>query len=315
MMIRDVREIGKLAALTLFAWSLPPRLWRKAAIATSAIGKPDGCWPAYRRVLGHQYSAADIAEISNRRRAYMRELKFQILGLNGPWRSWRPNIRLKGATHLRKALARRRGVILWVTECAFSTLIVKMALHAAGHQACQLSRPGHGFSPTAFAARYLNPLWTRIEDRFIAERILITELTSADAMAVMRERLNANQVVIITVGWQAHRLADVPFFNDRVRLPTGPIRLARATGASLLPVFTVANDDGGFEVSIEKPLYPARGGASDECIAAAYAKRLEPFLLNHPDQWKGWHSLMCQHGWNGAKDLKVADEMKRTPDH
>ena len=46
-----------------------------------------------------------------------------------------------------------------------------------------------------------------------------------------------------------------------------------------------------FEVSIEEPLYPSSNPATIEDIAAAYAKRLEPFVLKHPDQWTGWDWL------------------------
>jgi lauroyl/myristoyl acyltransferase len=285
MAIRDAQEIVKLAAFTLIAWLLPPRLWRKAAAATCKIGKDDNWNSAWRNILGNKYSDAHIARISARHHAYIRELKLQILGLNGPWRSWRPDIWLHGMPHLQNALARERGAILWVVETAFSTLIAKMALHDAGIHCCQLSRPGHGFSPSDFCARYLNPLWQRTEDRFTAERVLIKGETAAEALAVLRARLAANGVVNITLVPQAHRFAHVPFFRTRLRLPTGPIRLARTTGAPLLPVFTVARDDGGYDVSIDAPL-PA--GVSDERVAAALAKRLEPFVAAHPDQWAGW---------------------------
>jgi lauroyl/myristoyl acyltransferase len=292
MINRNVLDIGKVVALTLIAWLLPPRFWRKAAMATCSIGHTDRCWPAYRFILAHKYSESEIAGISTRRRVYLRELKLQILGLNGPWRSWRPDIRLIGTAHLRKALEGGHGAILWVTETAFSTLIVKMALHNAGYEACQLSRPGHGFSTSSFGVRYLNPLWTRVENRFIAERILIIGEYATEAMAVLRARIASNRIVIITVAPQAHKFAEVPFLRTHIRLPTGPVRLARTTDAVLLPVFAVAKENGGFEVSIQEPLHPTGGEAGDESIATAYAKRLEPFVLEYPDQWNGWHWLM-----------------------
>ncbi len=259
-------------------------------MVTRSIGRTDRCWPAYKNILAHKYSESEIADISARRRGYVRELSLQILGQNGPWRSWRPDIRLNGIAHLRKAIEGGHGAILWVTETAFSALIVKMALHNAGYQAIQLSRPGHGFSSSRFGVRFLNPLWIEVENRFIAERVLIIGETASEALAVLRARLAANRIVVITVGTQAHKLAQVPFFQAQLRLPTGPIRLARTTGAVILPIFAFAKDNGGFEVSIEEPL-PTCGQASDESIAAAYAKRMEPFVLENPDQWRGWNWL------------------------
>jgi lauroyl/myristoyl acyltransferase len=291
MTLRDIRDMGKIAALAMIAWLLPPRYWRNAAIATSVVGGDDFAAEAYRNNLAPAFSAADIAAIRRRRRVNTRELNFQIIGMTGPWRSWRPDIRLIGANHLQKSLDNGHGAILWMTETSFATLIAKMALHDAGYRACQLSRPKHGFSMSDFGVRYLNPIWVGAEDRFIAERIVIRGKTAADALTVVRARLAANQPVIFAVVPQAHKLVFVPFLRSRLPLPTGPMRLARTTGAALLPVFTVANDSGGFEVSIHEPLYPAAGETDDESIATAYAKQLEAFVLKYPDQWNGWHWL------------------------
>jgi Bacterial lipid A biosynthesis acyltransferase len=291
MTFRDVLHLGKLLPLALIAWLLPPRFWRRVASATGRIGQRDRCWPVYEDILAHKYSRSEIADISVRRRSFTREMKLQIFGLNGPWRSWRPDVRLNGEAHLRGALASGHGTILWVVETAFSTLVVKMALYNRGLPPCQLSRPGHGFSNSSFGIRFLNPIWTGVEDRFIAERILIASEYATDALATLRARLAENRIVNITFVPQAHKFAEVPFFHGQLQLPTGPIRLALATGAALLPVFAFATDNGGFEVSIEEPLYPGSEPASVENIAAAFAKRLEPFVLEHPDQWNGWDWL------------------------
>ena len=288
MTIRDVRDVVRLAALASIACLLPPRFWRKAAFAICYIGRSRHYSPAHQKILERKYSKSEIADISARHRAYLKELKLQILGLNGPWRSWHPDVHLNGAVHLREALERGHGAILWVTATAFSTLVAKMALHDAGYHACQLSRPVHGFSSSKFGVRFLNPLWTRVEDRFIAERVLIFGEYAAEALKTLRARLSANKIVIITVGAEAHKFSQVPFFDTKLGLPTGPIRLARTTGAAILPVFSIAKDNGGYEVSIQEPLQPAGAESDDESVAAAYAKRLEPFVLEYPDQWNGW---------------------------
>ena len=291
MTIRDLLQLGKIIALTLIAWCVPPRFWRNAAATTGRFGGVDRCWPVYEQILGQKFSRSEIVAISARRHIYRRELKLQILGLNGPWRRWRPDIRLNGEVHLRIALERAHGAILWVLETSFSTLIVKMALHNAGYSTVQLSRAGHGFSNTFFGIRFLNKIWTRVENRFIAERVVIVGENANEAMRLLRTRLAKNGIVIITVASSAHKFASVPFFNKQLELPTGPIRLALATGATLLPVFAVTEANGEFEVSIEEPLYPSSNPATIEDIAAAYAKRLEPFVLKHPDQWTGWDWL------------------------
>jgi len=288
----DIFNICKILLLALVSWTLPPRLWRAVAVATSIAGRDDQSGDAYRDNLGASPSQA--AAISRRRRAYTRELNLQIVGLTGPWRAWRPHTRLIGAEYLRTALDTGHGAILWMTETSFGTLVAKMILADAGIRAVQLSRPQHGFSTTEFGMRYLNPIWTAVEDRFIAERVAINGQYATDALTVLRARLATNHVIIVAVAPQAHRLALMPFLQSRLPIPTGPIRLARETGAALLPAFTLANDSGGFELSIHAPLSPGVAEIDDESIALAYVRQLESFALNHPDQWTGWHWLTPQ---------------------
>jgi hypothetical protein len=174
MNLRNLQEIARVSALTMAAWSLPPVLWRRAAMITCKVGHADRDYDVYQKLLGPSYSAAEILQISHKRRALARETKLQILGLNGPWRSWFPGIRLNGKENLAIAREKGKGAILWVTETAYNDLIAKMALHRFGYRAVQLSRPDHGFSGSSFGMRYLNPLWARVENRFIEERIMIT---------------------------------------------------------------------------------------------------------------------------------------------
>jgi predicted LPLAT superfamily acyltransferase len=289
---RDILQLGKILVFAAIAWCTPPRFWRKIAATTARIGQKDRCRPHYNAILAQRYSPAEIAIFGQRRRAYSRELKMQILGLSGPWKAWRPQIQLDGEINLRQGLEAGRGIILWVVESSFSTLIVKMALYGGGYHASQLSRPGHGFNLSfSFGARYVNPIWVSVEDQFIAERVLITDDTAAETLAVLRSRLSANGIVIITLAPLAHKFVDAPFFGGQIQLPTGPIRLAATTGAVLLPVFAWTEHEDRFVVSIEEPVNPAAKVSEIADIAAAYAKRLEPFVLAHPDQWSGWDWL------------------------
>lgn len=291
MTLNDLFLCGKIFLLAMTAWCAPPKYWRTVAQMTQRRAPRDHCWPLYSAILGQTRPKADIVSISKRRNGYTRELKLQILGLNGPWRSWRPDVRLTGVSNLEEALGRGRGAILWVLETSFSTLMVKMALDRAGYRAHQLSRPGHGFSASPFGIRWLNPLWTRVEDRFIAERVLITGETAAEALTALRARLRDNGVIIITVAPLAHKFVAVPFFNDQLELPAGPIQLALTSEAVLLPVFAFTKPNGTFEVSIDHPIGPATGNLTVTDVAVDYARRLEQFVLEHPDQWSGWDWL------------------------
>jgi lauroyl/myristoyl acyltransferase len=167
-----------------------------------------------------------------------------------------------------------------------------MALSSTGYRASQLTRPGHGFSDSPFGIRYLNPLWTNVEDRFIDERVTIQGDNAASALAILRARLAANRVVIITVYSMAHKFVEVPFFHHSIRLPTGPMRLMRETGAPLLPACVFANDDGHFDVTIESALPSSDKQGAFDSTARPYAKLLESYVRKYPEQWGGWEYFL-----------------------
>jgi lauroyl/myristoyl acyltransferase len=303
----DFGQIGKLAVLSMIAWSTPPRYWRAAAVASCRMGQTDHCESLYQRVLGPEYSNKAVATLGIARRVCRREATLQILGLNGPWHAWRPNVRLHGEAHLKQALDVGRGVVLWVTESAHHSLIVKVALYQAGYQVCHLSRPTHGFSATRFGIRYLNPFCTRVEDRFLGERVLILGDNTGSAMTTLRARIAANRVVTIVVRPEARRFAEVPFLCHRIRVPTGPIRLAQDTGAALLPVFAFASADGHFEVTIQEALQPLDEKETSDAVAAAYVRRLEPYVRAYPEQWTGWDWIGDSSFVSNGQDGFVAD--------
>jgi predicted LPLAT superfamily acyltransferase len=290
----DLLQVGKIAAFTTVAWLTPPRLWRKAAAATAHFGTYGADLSVYQRIFGPTFDKNAASLLNYRRRICRYEARLQILGLKGIWRSWWPDIRLHGDAELRKALNNGRGAILWVTESAYSALILKMALNSAGYRASQLTRPGHGFSNSPFGIRFLNPLWTNVEDRFIDERVAIQGDNAASALAILRARLAANRVVNIAVYTKARKFVEVPFFHHSIQLPTGPIRLMRETGAPLLPAFVFASDK-HFDVTIESALPPSDKRGAFDSTATAYAKLLESYVRKYPEQWMGWDYIFDLH--------------------
>jgi lauroyl/myristoyl acyltransferase len=225
-------------------------------------------------------------------RSRMLEGQLQILALHRPGRRWHPAIRLHGLANLEAALARRSGAILWVSDFIYGTLVTKMAFHRAGFPLIQLSRPTHGFSNTPFGMRILNPRWMKIENRFLAERLIIPGEDASAALAVLRTRLAANAVVSILVTDTARRTYDARFGGGTLRVATGPLHLSRTTGAPALPVFTLRGEDGVYDVWVGRPLdvddssEPNYGAAIRDYVAG-----LEPHVRAHPDQWNGWVSL------------------------
>jgi lauroyl/myristoyl acyltransferase len=206
-----------------------------------------------------------------------------------PWRHEVP-VRVDGLAHLRLALEAGAGAILWVGRFTWAPIITKMGLHRAGFPVTHLSRPGHGFGTSDFAVRRLNPVWHRIETRFLRERVVLEPGAETGALRVLRRRLAENGVVSITVGDEAVRTVGISVLGLPLRLATGPMHLAMSSRAPLIPVFTVRDRAGAFVVTLEAPLHVAADGdrdARERDVAGQYARRLEPWVVGYPGQWFG----------------------------
>ena len=221
----------------------------------------------------------------------------QILALHRPGQRWRPEIRWHGFANVDAALALGSGAILWVSDFVYSSLITKMAFDQAGVAVSHLSRPNHGFSISPFGIRFLNPLWASIEDRFIAERVLIVDCDAREALKTLRTRLASNHVVSVTVSDTARRRLKVSFFRGAICIATGPPHLSRASRAPLLPVFTLRAEDGVYDVIVSPALDVDHVGEADYATSIrAYVTMLEARVLTNPDQWNGWFTMKLLAG-------------------
>jgi lauroyl/myristoyl acyltransferase len=209
------------------------------------------------------------------------------------YRGFHPRIHVIGREHIDTALERGRGTILWAGDFVSAPLVEPMALHQVGVPLYHLSNWYHGITNTRFAIRWLNPLITTAENRYLAERIVRTP-GSFSALVTLQERLEENRVV----GMRAigaiegpSRVLDLPFLDGRIAIATGAVELAMITGAEVLPMFAVCNDAGEYEVHVEASIPIRIGGDRKKAVADAAAEfvaRLEPYVMSYPGQWIGW---------------------------
>jgi len=266
----------RVGAAFLVSWFVPAGLWLPI---TRALGRLTVRFGDTRHAVTPEVAAERIAT-GHASRLYG-------LRLYRPG-SHTPGIELRGADHLQRSLESGNGAILWVARFAFAPLLFKIALREAGWAVSHLSRPTHGFDASPFAVRWLNPVWTRIEERYVHERIVMAPGTETAALRTLRRRLADNRVVSITVGDEAVQTVGVPFLGETLRIATGPMNLATASGAALLPVFAARDADGRFFVDIQAPLdthVPGDRGQRYDSIARQYTERLEPYVRRFPGQW------------------------------
>lgn len=299
---KDFVDVAKILALSVGAWTLPERLWpafcRRLAAAESAVQRAltQKSVEHIKRACGFHPVRTGPASIHSAGLAAHYLERLHILACYRPW-AWSPAIELHGQRNLDDALARGRGAILWVGNFYYSSLVTKMAFSRHGVDVTHLSRPTHGFSRTEFGIRCLNRIRTKVEDRYLRERVVIGSGAKGESHRRLGRRLTANGVVSITVGQWAKDVVRTPFLAAHLSLASGPARLAIETGAPLLPVFTVADQRGAFHVHLESPLAVLDAGdveRSTRAIAQEYSARLEPYVLSYPELWRTWSRLRLE---------------------
>ena len=283
-----------LVAVGLMAWCLPERSWRPVSRALAPMAEPF--------VIGAHGLRQKIGRIAGRRLdrgapAVMREAMAHHIERQLPYLrdyrpgGWNPRITVQGKEHLEAARAEGRGVVLWVTHFAFSSLVTKLGLSREGIWIHNLSHPRHGFNGTRFAMRFLNPVLTRIECRYLGERVMLGYNESKEALERLERHLGAGGVASVKVGSTAKRPLVAPFLDGEIHLGAGAPLLAFNTRSRLIPVHTQRDDSGAFTIRIEAPLDLPEDGPRGEALkvaAKAYAERLEPYVLDDPGQWLGW---------------------------
>ncbi|MGI9419213.1 MAG: hypothetical protein ACR2RA_15390 [Geminicoccaceae bacterium] len=224
-------------------------------------------WPT---VLGHKYLSW-----------------MQILACHGP-KAWTPAVRLVGQEHVDAALEGGRGVVLFTATFVYKDLMAKAAFAEAGYAVSHLSKDTHGFSETRFGKRFLNPIYTSIEERHLQERMVFSGGNTREVSTKVRDCLRHNGVVMITVTPLGRHVAARPFLGGRIHIATGGLNFACENETPVLPVFTIRGDDGGVTVFVGGPLDQPAGALRDEKIASLlddYVPRLESYVGQHPDQF------------------------------
>jgi KDO2-lipid IV(A) lauroyltransferase len=106
------------------------------------------------------------------------------------------------------------------------------------------------------------------------------------------------------VAAQADRAAganviQVPLFGRPTLLPTGPVRLALATGAPIVPVFTLLGERDRFRLLALEPIRLGRhrGDAIDHAVRDAMPKLasvMEAMIARHDDQWFNFFDVWAE---------------------
>jgi lauroyl/myristoyl acyltransferase len=163
-----------------------------------------------------------------------------------------------------------------------------------------------GFSgPVAVVVRLARPFGSDAPQRWLE-----SQLDKAGVIAVRADGpsdqvartlltvLRANGIVVLLVDEPSPAPSiETPFFDNVIRMPVGPARLARATGSVIIPFITTYGKSRTsrltFAPAIEPPPPRERPDGTLRTLAAA----LEGLISAHLDQWS-----MLTPIWDGARE-------------
>lgn len=112
----------------------------------------------------------------------------------------------------------------------------------------------------------------------------------------LREILQRDEVVLM----QADRVmpgqkgVKVPFFNGHIMLPSGPIKLALASSAPIVPVLAVRLPGGRIRICVEPAIHVEPSDQSPHPAMLQLASILEQYIRAHADQWLMFDKAFCE---------------------
>ena len=154
------------------------------------------------------------------------------------------------------------------------------------------------------------------------DRVLVTLRKSALVSTVYRDEsprkvlaeLKANH----TVGMSADQDIDslegifIPFFGKPAWTPTGPAKMALASGAAIVPAFMIHDRD-DYQLFIEDPIWPIEREPKEEAIrlmTEAWSHAVERFVRRYPDQWVWMHDRWKTKAEPTSEPKKVSEFQK-----
>ena len=275
-------------ALRGFVSSLPWIPRRVLLLYTSAMARlMFGILWQYRKRMQENLSVAlgDSIESEHERKALL-------------WRAWRnfaigildtgavmhfsreqffSTIILEGEEHLRRALARGKGVLALSAHLGGFTLI-----------GGRLAASGYPFS--AVVKHPADERFAQLMNDYRGQLGIqtISAKPRREAVRGILKALRENRIVLIIADEFKSGDVMVNFFGQRFPAPRGPASLALRTGAATLPMFAVRRSDGKLTLEVGAEIEPIRRDDVEESVVATtalFTRHLEEAIRKYPDQW------------------------------
>lgn len=298
--VSDLGRLFTLALIAFMSWIMPEKFWRSLSFLMASLYARLRSKRTLLRMKKNEKICGDDLKIHRPgiieiyRMAGVIEQYFQYLREYRP-KGWNPHVRICGREHIEKALESGRGGILWIAPFHYNQLVLKKGLTQAGFALSHLSAYSHGFPGTRFGLSVLSPIWIKVEEKYLFERIVIQQGGKLNHIKRIEKRLIENGLVSIScVPLPDQMKVEQKILNGRFPFATGAPSFALATRAALLPVFTIRRAVDKFEIIVETPLtIPATKSRHEEInlLLNSYAKLVESYVVQYPTLFSEWHKL------------------------
>jgi KDO2-lipid IV(A) lauroyltransferase len=133
----------------------------------------------------------------------------------------------------------------------------------------------------------------------LRRRLGVIEAPVDDGLSVwfhLREALQRDEVVMLQADrtMPGQKGTSVPFLHGHMTLPTGPIKLALASGAPVIPIFALRTPSGRVSINIEPAIEVEHSGERIHPALFQLARILESYVRDHPEQWLTLHRAFSE---------------------
>jgi len=136
----------------------------------------------------------------------------------------------------------------------------------------------------------------------------------------MLKAIKANQILGIVADQDVDSIEGifVPFFGHLAYTPAAPAKLSIATGAPIVPAFTVREADDNYRIYMEEPIFPDPSAEREEevlRITRLWNAQIEKYVRRYPQQWvwmhRRWKTRPPEEKQSGEKEFSAQSGQER----